>query len=48
LRRRLALEERATRPIRIADGVACALWTVAAAWLAARLGALEVLQIFVG
>jgi hypothetical protein len=38
--RRLALEERATRPMRIADGVACALCSIAAAWLAAQLGAL--------
>jgi len=45
LRRRLALEERATRPMRIADGVACALCSIAAAWLAAQLGALGLLQV---
>jgi hypothetical protein len=45
LRRRLALEERAMRPMRIADGVVCTLCTVAAAWLAAQLGALGVLQV---
>ncbi len=37
LRRRLVLEERATRPMRVAEGIACALCTVAAAVLAARL-----------
>jgi hypothetical protein len=47
LRRRMALEERATRPMRIADGFACTLCAVAAAWLAAQLGALGVLQVFV-
>jgi hypothetical protein len=47
LRRRLALEERATRPMRIADGIACALCTVAAAILAAQLGSLGVLQVLV-
>jgi hypothetical protein len=47
LRQRLALEERATRPMRIADGVACALCSIAAAWLAAQLGALGLLQVFV-
>jgi hypothetical protein len=47
LRRRMALEERATRPMRIADGVACTLCTVAAAWLAVQLGAFGVLQVFV-
>jgi hypothetical protein len=47
LRRRLALEERATRPMRIAEGVACALCAVAAAELAAQVGALRVLQVFV-
>jgi hypothetical protein len=30
------VEERATRPMRIADSVACALGRVAAAWLAHR------------
>ena len=47
LRRRLVLEERATRPMRVAEGIACALCTVAAAVLAAQLGALGVLQVFV-
>ncbi len=42
LRRRLALEERAMRPMRIADGVACALCMVAVAWLAGQLGTLQV------
>jgi hypothetical protein len=43
LRRRLALEERAIRPMRIVEGIACALCTAAAAVL----GALGVLQVFV-
>jgi hypothetical protein len=47
LRRRLVLEERAMRPMRIADGVVCTLCTVAAAWLAGQLGALGMLQAFV-
>jgi hypothetical protein len=47
LRRRLALEERAMRPTRIVEGIACALCTAAAALLAAQLGALGVLQVLV-
>jgi hypothetical protein len=42
LRRRLALEERATRPMRIAEGFACALCMVAAVLLAGQLGALQI------
>jgi hypothetical protein len=42
LRRRLALEERATQPVRIAEGFACALCMVAAVLLAGQLGTLQV------
>jgi hypothetical protein len=42
LRRRLALEERATRPMRIAEGIACALCMTAAALLAGQFGMLQV------
>jgi hypothetical protein len=42
LRRRLALEERAVRPVRIAEGFACALCVVAAVLLAGQLGTLQV------
>jgi hypothetical protein len=40
LRRRMALEQRAMRPMRIAEGIACAIGTVAAAVLAGQMGAL--------
>lgn len=42
LRRRLALEERAMRPVRTAEGLACALCMAAAVLLAGQLGALQV------
>jgi hypothetical protein len=41
LRRRLVLEERATRPVRIAEGFACALCMIAAVLLAGQLGTLQ-------
>jgi hypothetical protein len=41
-RRRLVLEERATRPVRIAEGFAYALCTIAAVLLAGQLGTLQV------
>jgi hypothetical protein len=39
LRRRLALEERAMRPVRIAERIACALGAVAAALLGGQVAA---------
>jgi len=42
LRQRLALEERAMRPVRIAEGFACALCMVAAVLLASQFGTLQV------
>jgi hypothetical protein len=42
LRRRLALEERAMRPVRIAEGFTCALCMIAAVLLAGQLGTLQV------
>jgi hypothetical protein len=44
LRRRMAMEERATRPVRIAEGIVCALGTLAAAALAGQLGTLGALH----
>lgn len=47
LRRRMALEERAMRPMRIAEGIACALGAVAAALLAGQTGAIGALQFLI-
>jgi hypothetical protein len=40
LRRRMDLEERATRPLRIVEGLACALGAAVAALLAGQMGIL--------
>jgi len=42
LRRRVALEDRAMRPMRIAEGIACALCLAAVAFLAGQVGTLQV------
>jgi hypothetical protein len=47
LRRRMALEERAMRPMRIAEGIACALGTVAVAVLAGEMGAIGALRFLI-
>lgn len=47
LRRRLALEQRATRPMRIVEGIACALGTAAAALLAGQWGAIGALHFLI-
>jgi len=47
LRRRLALEERAMRPMRIAEGIACALGTLAAVVVAGHSGALAALHFLI-
>jgi hypothetical protein len=47
LRRRVALEERAMRPMRIAEGIACALGTVVAALLAGQMGAIGALHFLI-
>lgn len=47
LRRRLVLEERAMRPMRIAEGIACALGVAAMVVLAGQLGPSGVLQLLI-
>jgi hypothetical protein len=47
LRRRMVLEERAMRPVRVAEGIACALGLAAMVVLAGQLGPSGALQFLI-